>query len=1018
MLEIPLGLRSALEAGECVLFLGSGIGFYAKDPNGQSAPTGDQLALELAEHFKIPPGDAPSLSQIAEIVEIRRGRADLEAFVKKRLTKLEPDETLRWIGSIRWKAIYTTNYDFMIERSYQLVAKPPQNPKTISVTSDMVDYDPNFEVPIYHLHGLLIGIESPRIVITERDYSKFREPRRMLFELLKKEFGTSVFLYIGYSNTDPNWRLLLDESHSEFFPSTPPLSYRIAPQTSAIEREILVARHINSLDCDMETFVGVASSSLAEGRLHRDAFDRMRAKIPADFLQSFDKSPAPVSRFLRSWVYVNDAPYNELPNIRQFLRGDLPNWALIGNRRQFQRDIEDELYDNLLTFAVDSSSKPRISILLAPAGYGVSTVLMSLAVRLYRDGAKGIFFLRPGSEVLEGDIEFAVSLFPEQPFFFIDSAAEFSSSVHNVFHRFRESDIGAMFVLGERLNEWRQGHGRLNGREYEIESLSDSEIERLLNCLSEERELGALADLNREMQFAVVKGLHGKELLVTMREATEGMSFDAILEDEFRSIQNELSKRLYLFVCCFHQFGAHLRESLLAELLDSSIQQLHEETKGWLDGVVIYDSVGVSGTFGARARHRTIADIVWERCAEVNERESLIHRALTSLNLNYGLDKRAFESFVRADKMVDSLESLEKRIGYFDTACQKDPDSPYVLQHYARMLMRAGYVDLALPKIDCAIELNPDLRVLHHTRGVILSRMAILIESEELARKRLAQSEASYRRALSMYGRDEYAYHGLAELYLDWAKRSKSTEESAAYIAKTEETIAEALKLVRTRDRLWIVSANVSRYLGDHPGALRALAQAVAATPESVIARYLLGRAYRQAGDPRKAVDVLTSVILSHHDEYRSFVEYARSQVEMGASYPEIIAVLRLSTRYGFSDPEYVALLGGLLFLDGQISEANKVFLESGKHSFTGVEMRRIYFSAPDPADRTRPWVFRGKVIAVKAGYAFVESDGYPHFFCHGSRFDDLLLIPGLTVKFVPSFSPRGAIADKLIAGD
>ena len=76
-----------------------------------------------------------------------------------------------------------------------------------------------FEVPIYHLHGALFGLDKPNIIITEDDYAKFSEPRRMLFELLKKEFATSTILYVGYANQDPNWKQLLTEISEEFYPS-------------------------------------------------------------------------------------------------------------------------------------------------------------------------------------------------------------------------------------------------------------------------------------------------------------------------------------------------------------------------------------------------------------------------------------------------------------------------------------------------------------------------------------------------------------------------------------------------------------------------------------------------------------------------------------------------------------------------------------------------------------------------------------------------------------------------------
>jgi hypothetical protein len=215
MIEIPLGLRTALESGDCVLFIGAGIGKHLFDNAGNTCPDGPSLAKELADHFSIDTSGIYDLSKISRIIEIRKGRPELIAFIHKRLANCTPDKKFQWLCTIRWKAIYTTNYDNGIQRAYEMVSEPPQNPVTLTVTSDLVSYSPHFEVPVYHLHGTLFSANEPNIIVTEDDYARFRERRRMLFELLKKDFATSPVLYIGYSNRDPNWNIVLAEISSE-----------------------------------------------------------------------------------------------------------------------------------------------------------------------------------------------------------------------------------------------------------------------------------------------------------------------------------------------------------------------------------------------------------------------------------------------------------------------------------------------------------------------------------------------------------------------------------------------------------------------------------------------------------------------------------------------------------------------------------------------------------------------------------------------------------------------------------
>lgn len=420
------------------------------------------------------------------------------------------------------------------------------------------------------------------------------------------------------------------------------------------------------------------------------------------------------------------------------------------------------------------------------------------------------------------------------------------------------------------------------------------------------------------------------------------------------------------------------------------------------------------GRYTARTRHRTIAQIVWERCGNAGEREKLLLSALTSLNLNYRSDREAFDHFVRSDRIVDSIRTLEGKTQFFDAAARKDPDNPYVKQHYARMLLREKRPELALGQIDLGLKLNPNARVLRHSKGLILCQMALTIESIEVARKRLVQSEDEFRRCIATHNRDDYSYQGLAELYLGWAKRIGISDEAASYIAKAEDVINEGLKLVRTRDSLWVVSSEIQKWLGDQPARLKALEKAVSENPGSIIAPYLLGRAYRRIGQIGKAIDVLRNLVVKNPNEFRPTVEYALSLVENGEPYSKAIAVLNLSTLYGLSDPRFVATLGGMLFMNGEFTAADKIFAECIKQEFPATESQRIQFRPNSPNDRTKPLRLSGKVISVKAGYAFIQSSAYPNFFCPASKFSGLILRHGMEITFEPTFCARGSVADNL----
>jgi hypothetical protein len=206
----------------------------------------------------------------------------------------------------------------------------------------------------------------------------------------------------------------------------------------------------------------------------------------------------------------------------------------------FKRDVEEEIWEWTLDFSTNPKSKSAAGVLTGPAGFGTTTILMSEALRIVESGIGPVFMLREGAEVSEGDVAYAASLFPEVAcHFIIDNAREYSPSIQAALAQQRKTDTNCLFILGVRRSEWLSSKIRFKAAEFDIEPLSDDEINRLLDFLASENSLGELAPLDREFQFMIVRNKHEKQLLVAMREAMagEGVGFDSIIEGEIRSRQ-------------------------------------------------------------------------------------------------------------------------------------------------------------------------------------------------------------------------------------------------------------------------------------------------------------------------------------------------------------------------------------------------------------------------------------------------------------------------------------------------
>lgn len=563
-------------------------------------------------------------------------------------------------------------------------------------------------------------------------------------------------------------------------------------------------------------------------------------------------------------------------------------------------------------------------------------------------------------------------------------------------------------MLSERVNEWRQCRPSIRPREHALEPLSDVEIWRLIESLDRANSLGRLGDLDSDLRFATIKVRNQQQLLVTMREATEGKAFDAIIEDEYRHINDERARDVYGLVCAFSRVRALARDTLLADALRLPIAELFPLLGNALEGIVEWETIDEArGIEALRARHQIIADIVWNRCLDRTNYERLLLLAIDTLNLSFTADVKAFEAFTRDVDAVDNLQTVDAKTRFFELACRKDPLNGYVRQHYGRMVLREGKPELALSQVDKAIELAPRARVIHHTRGVILRELALQAASPEIARRRLAQSEAAFEGALRQNSRDEYSYQSLAELYLDWARKCTDSDEAVDYINRAQEVVFRGLQSVRQREGLYLVAARIAREVGDTPARLRALRQAFEAAPTSAVVRFVLGTALRRDGIFEEAIRVLLEGLTAHPDDPNLALSLALAYHESGAEYRDSIAVLYIARIRGQRDPEFIATYGGMLVMDEQLGDAEGVWRRAAEQNFTFADANRIGFR---PHSGKSTVLLTGRVSDVKAGFAFVAAPGLPNFFWPGVRFGDRRPVVGDVIVFEPAFTARGPV--------
>jgi tetratricopeptide (TPR) repeat protein len=247
-----------------------------------------------------------------------------------------------------------------------------------------------------------------------------------------------------------------------------------------------------------------------------------------------------------------------------------------------------------------------------PGGSGKTTQLLRCAYDLHsRDDAKVVVLRhRLGYDLSleeirsvqrsETDSVIAVA---------VDDAGKVAHPLRDLRRNLQDAGVPALLLCAERINAW---PADVIAETYELRQLEPQAAEQLLDRLARHDLLGVLEDLPREEQLARILGEYDRQLLVTLREATEGKRFDEIVEEEYRQIRERRAREVYLYTCMFERTGLQLpvecawsvarvqdRREFRSQVLRHCrrLVELVRSGEGWV----------------CRAQHRIIAEVLCRR---------------------------------------------------------------------------------------------------------------------------------------------------------------------------------------------------------------------------------------------------------------------------------------------------------------------------------------------------------------------------------------------------------------------
>jgi hypothetical protein len=240
-MPVPPGpLLESLANRRCLPFVGSGLSVPAGFPSWSQLL--DRLVKEAAAAY---PEKAQLFTQYAQthpdpllVAEYARDKLGPQRYgmLLKEIfdKKVKPLATHEDIAATDYRAIVTTNFDRLIELA--IIFKRESIPSVFTHDERELGtalYDDK-RLFVFKLHGDIARPSS--VVLTDRDYDQliFRSPALRSF--LQAIFLNFNLLFVGYSVSDPDFKLVLKELNL-IFQGTTPIHYALLPDAHEFTSE-------------------------------------------------------------------------------------------------------------------------------------------------------------------------------------------------------------------------------------------------------------------------------------------------------------------------------------------------------------------------------------------------------------------------------------------------------------------------------------------------------------------------------------------------------------------------------------------------------------------------------------------------------------------------------------------------------------------------------------------------------------------------------------------------------------
>jgi tetratricopeptide (TPR) repeat protein len=986
---IPHQLVDAIRNGKVVLFLGAGASHGATDSQNATIPLGNALADKLANKFLDNSYVGQPLSLVSEVAVSEAGLLKTQSFVKDIFKGFQPKVHHLLIPGFKWKSIFTTNYDYILEEAYKqssLILQELEPVYRNTLTDEIFKNEKS--LPYYKLHGCLdcINDEKLPLILTPEQYSAHRIGRENLFRQLETLAFDHVFLFVGYSFADADIRQAINLASSE--DDNRPRWYMVGPNIREAEKSLYERRRITSIVMSFSDFLNELNTAIPkEIRSHYFGFTNTSDH---PFFRLFTTQITEYTDTFKNFIendidFIHKAMSSEPLDAHSFYKGYFHNWDPIIKNLDAKRSIEDQIVSEIyIDDANSTSSYPEFYVLLSHAGAGKSVLIKRLAFNGGNVYDKMCFFLKPGS-VLKYEPLYELHKHINTRFYIhLDSLSEHSENILDIITKARKDNLPVTIITTERRNIWNVEYEELKqfvDGTFVVGNLNRREIVDILGLLERHNSLGHLAKISFEERVKNLETISNRQLLVALHEATSGKPFQDIIKDEYHSILDLNAKSLYLTVCILHRLGCFTRAGLISRVHGIRFEEFQKKLFAPLESIVFAKENNQVRDYVFETRHQQIAELVFEAIL-INEQDRYdeYHRIISNLNVDFESDRVAFIAMTKAKNLLELFSDPLKVYRLYEIANKTNPGDFRLLQQQAIYELKRPNPNrpLAEKHLKNAMLLAPNNPILNHTLAELILDKAVSSSVKLVKQKYLQECEQICLKLISQDRSNIHPYHTIlkARIHkLDYYTKHEGDFILENLIKDVEKHLVVCKQTFPHEHLILNEESRFNSIINDQPKALEALSKAYELNKSSPFISIRLSDFHVRSQDIDGAISIVEQTLALNPND--KDVNFQHAMLMLKLPVPDYVDVkYSLKKSFTAKDTRYEA----------QFWYARTCFIlkdwDNSKDTFQHLAKAKMNFEdkiRPKAVIKTGKYetAFTGKIIKLEYSYGVIRRDDF-----------------------------------------